>query len=741
MWLMNPKFKFNNIITVLIFVVFIINFTTAKSIQVKSASEITNALKNVVPGDTLVMKNGVWTDQKIVFSGTGTETNNIYLVAETPGKVLLNGTSTLRIQGKYLTVDGLYFYGGYSSSGAVIEFRSSSNAENCRLTNTSIVDYNPSDKTKDYKWISLYGKNNRVDHCYVYGKNHSGTTLVVWLDKSTVPNNHKIDYNYFGYRPALGVNGGETIRVGDSNTSIYTSSTIVENNYFERCNGEIEIISNKSDGNIYRYNTFVECEGGLTLRHGDNCEVYNNFFFGNNKPLTSGVRLIGAGHQVYNNYFQDLAGSADDWRGAIVMMNGIPNSPLNGYFQVDSCKVLFNTIVNCTNSFLIGSKKTEDPTQTLVPKNCIIANNIVLSNTSAFTIASPPEQFSYEGNIISAPNLGITKPDGILLENPKLKISTDGLFRLESSSPAIGAAKGIYPYVQIDMDGQNRGANKDVGADQLSDAPVLLTPRQKNEVGPTWKINGNLVILSVQKTGSGNVVLEPDGGIYDVGTIVKITAQPGVNGSFIGWSGDTVSTINPLTIIMNKNKTITAGFKDPVYYKLSYWRTGNGNVILDPAGGNYLEGTKVSITAVPDTGWRFDSWGGVLSGSANPEIIEMNANKVVLVNFSVLTSMIENTLPTNFSLEQNYPNPFNPATKISYQLLSDSVVNLRIFDILGKELATLVSGHKSAGKHSVLFNSGNLDLPSGIYFYRLSAANPGSNSPVFVQTKKMILQK
>ncbi len=93
--------------------------------------------------------------------------------------------------------------------------------------------------------------------------------------------------------------------------------------------------------------------------------------------------------------------------------------------------------------------------------------------------------------------------------------------------------------------------------------------------------------------------------------------------------------------------------------------------------------------------------------------------------------------PTNFELFQNYPNPFNPATTISYQLSAASRVTLKVYDVLGREVATLINGDRNAGTHSVTFDGG--DLPSGVYFYRLSAA--GSNGKNFSATKKLVLMK
>ena len=97
----------------------------------------------------------------------------------------------------------------------------------------------------------------------------------------------------------------------------------------------------------------------------------------------------------------------------------------------------------------------------------------------------------------------------------------------------------------------------------------------------------------------------------------------------------------------------------------------------------------------------------------------------------VLTSVkTESELPSDFSLEQNYPNPFNPSTTINFTIPKSSFVTLKLYDVLGNEVMTLVNSQKSAGNYDVTVNASN--LPSGIYFYQLQ-----TNS--FTQTKKMVL--
>ncbi|MCL4510227.1 MAG: T9SS type A sorting domain-containing protein [Bacteroidetes bacterium] len=85
-----------------------------------------------------------------------------------------------------------------------------------------------------------------------------------------------------------------------------------------------------------------------------------------------------------------------------------------------------------------------------------------------------------------------------------------------------------------------------------------------------------------------------------------------------------------------------------------------------------------------------------------------------------------------FKLLQNYPNPFNPSTVIEYQLPKDAHVSIRVYDILGREIATLVDGEHTAGYHEITFNGSR--FASGVYFYRLTA--PGVN-----QINKMLMIK
>jgi hypothetical protein len=135
-----------------------------------------------------------------------------------------------------------------------------------------------------------------------------------------------------------------------------------------------------------------------------------------------------------------------------------------------------------------------------------------------------------------------------------------------------------------------------------------------------------------------------------------------------------------------------------------------------------------------------NNWTTISNASINLSTNTITFSSSLIASFYILTSdkitaVEENaTVPTGYSLEQNYPNPFNPSTNISYQIPVGSHVTLKVFDILGKEVATLVDEFKPAGKYNSQFSISNYQLSSGVYFYQL---NTGS----FMSTKKFVLMK
>ena len=453
-----------------------------------NASQISSAMNSAGPGDTIIMTDGVWTNQHIEFEGFGTSANPITLRPQTPGGVTLNGTSTLDISGDWLVVDGLQFIGGTTSGSNVIEFRGDNGgATNSRLTNTTMIDYNPASTSTRYQWIGIYGNNNRIDHNYFENQNHNGVTIVDWVGKTgNSTGSNRIDSNYFYNMPSGGgENGWETIRIGDSANSMTHTNDIIENNLFYKVNGEIEIISNKTGSNIYRNNTFLESEGTLTLRHGNNALVEGNFFLGNDKPQTGGIRVIGEDHTIINNYLEGLDGRNG---GAISISAGVVNSELNEYFQVKNALIAYNTIIDIDDAAIKLDDGLGSSSRTLRGEDITIANNLIRSTDETLFDGTEGSNWTWEGNIAFGQSLGnMAGEPGITVIDPLITLDADGLWRLTASSPAINNGVGDYSsYLTDDMDGQARIGTFDIGADEFSAATITRRPLQVGDVGPLW---------------------------------------------------------------------------------------------------------------------------------------------------------------------------------------------------------------------------------------------------------------
>ena len=454
---------------------------------VQSAAEIDDIMSSVQPGDTITLQDGNWTNQQIHLCTSGTEERPVTLRAQTPGQVILDGSSSLNISGDWLVADGLNFDGGALGAGDhVVEFRGScGEATNSRLTNSAITDYNPSSIDTRYFWVSLYGQNNRVDHNSFSGQNHSGVTVTVWRDSSDA-DFHLIDNNHFANRPEGNGNGFETIRIGTSQESLSSSFTTVESNLFEELDGEIEIISNKSGDNIFRYNTFRNSSGTLTLRHGDNNLVQGNFFLGKGKDGAGGVRVIGENQTIVNNYFEGLDGRAD---GAISISAAVANSAANEYFQVKDAVIAHNTIVDVNGAAITFDHGFGSSDRTLLAEDVTIANNLIFSSQDPLFEGTEGSGWTWEGNIAFGDSLGPKAGDpGITVVDPQLVLAADGLWRPDSTSPAIDGSSGDYTGVTEgeDIDGQPRDAVFDVGADEFSAEPISLKPFVAGDVGNYW---------------------------------------------------------------------------------------------------------------------------------------------------------------------------------------------------------------------------------------------------------------
>ena len=413
----------------------------AEEFLVKDQRAYKEAVEKAGPGDVIKLANGTWDDFEILFQGKGKKDKPITLTAEEKGKVILSGQSNLRLAGEYLEVSGLVFKNGYTPTSEVVSFRKNKNefANHSRVTEIVIDNYNQPERFEVDFWVMMYGRHNRFDHNHLVGKRNKGVTMAVRLNtKDSQENNHRIDHNYFGPRPILGANGGETLRIGTSHHSRTNSFTTVESNYFDRCDGELEIISNKSGKNKFLNNTFYQSRGTLTMRHGDNNLVEGNVFFGNDADHTGGIRVINAGQTIRNNYMEGLKGTR--FGGALVVMNGVPNGPINRYDPVINARIENNSLINSDNVQL-GAGSDEE--RSGVPQDSIFESNLIYHDDGrdVFTIYDDMSGIDFKGNVL----VGKASPElktGFEVKPVKLERADNGLL-YPIDGLAVGASRDL----------------------------------------------------------------------------------------------------------------------------------------------------------------------------------------------------------------------------------------------------------------------------------------------------------
>ena len=173
---------------------------SAEEYLVEDQDAFNEAVEKARAGDVIKLANGTWDNFEILFQGKGKKDNPIRLTAETKGEVILSGQSNLRMAGEYLEVSGLVFKNGHTPTSEVIAFRNGKDlANNSRITEVVVDNYNNPERYETDFWVMMYGKNNRFDHNHLVGKRNKGVTMAVRMNtEDSQENYHQIDHNYFG---------------------------------------------------------------------------------------------------------------------------------------------------------------------------------------------------------------------------------------------------------------------------------------------------------------------------------------------------------------------------------------------------------------------------------------------------------------------------------------------------------------------------------------------------------------
>jgi poly(beta-D-mannuronate) lyase len=534
----------------------------ARKILISSTAAIVDAGVQAKPGDTLIIQKGIYNNCNLIISAKGKASQPIVFMAQVPGGVEFTGNSYLHITGNYITVSGVVFKDGFAGKNHVWQFSHGKEvANNSRITGSSIQGFNNPLRLDENHWLTMSGKNNRVDHCNFTNKTNLGVLVAVLLDddRSRI-NNHSIDSNYFGIRKPLGSNAGEMIRVGVSQHCTFYSNTTIKNNFFEHCDGETEIISIKSCGNKVAGNIFKECQGAVVLRHGNENTVEGNLFYGNDKEGTGGVRVINEGNWIVNNFMSHCKGQG--FRSPLAIMAGVFNSPANRYLPVRDAVIANNTFLNCS-PFSISEGK--DAERSVDPKNVLLLNNLFYSNKTGplcYTVPTIDSVFA-AGNVFSAS-----------LTNPGVSGFNAGAITLQKwdskGFPVIGAG-GANNATKKMLDSLNKiGANRlssslnsIVGANSLAYFKALFA--NAPTLGNSWESKKTSAATSATTIAAA--------GTANAGTTI---AQKTITVSTVSELATAISAGANTKIVL---KAGTYTFSEPIVIKGSVTLSSNGAAV------------------------------------------------------------------------------------------------------------------------------------------------------------------
>lgn len=319
-------------------------------------------------------------------------------------------------------------------------------------------------------------------------------------------------------------------------------------------------------------------------------------------------------------------------------------------------------------------------------------------------------------------NLGSTSNFVILAGSLVSNIPTSAVTGDIGLSPAAGSNISGFTLIQVTGTIFTVDATGPTGsvpsAAKLSTAQGDLTIAYNDAAGRTPVPTGTFL-----NPGSGNI-----GGLTLVPGLYKFTSALSITGSDLTLSGKATDVwifqIASNLTVGNGIKVILAGGAQAANI---FWQVGSSATLGTTSvfQGTILASQSISLNT-----------GAVLDGRALASTAAVTLSSSTVTKPASVTIVKNSLAPRAFGLSQNYPNPFNPSTKIEYSLAKAGMVSLRVYNVLGQEVATLVNDRQEAGSYTVSFNSGNgsLSLSSGVYFYRLQA---GSS----VSTMKLVLMK
>jgi poly(beta-D-mannuronate) lyase len=370
--------------------------------NVDSLDVFQQRINDANPGDIITLKDGTYTlERSVDIACAGTKEQLITIQAQTVGGVNFIGPQGVSVKkgAAYVVLSGFNFLHETGKTTIAV------GASHIRITRCTFCCPGRG------PYLTISGDDIEIDYNEFRDKSRFGNMISITGANGQVARRVWIHHNYFRDFNKSTVQGEtndlEVIRFGLSGLSMSTGNGIVEHNLFVRCVGENELISNKSCGNIYRYNTFLDSRGSeMSLRHGNDCEVYHNYFRG-----TAGIRIFGDRHKVYENYLENNSIGIHIGNGGAEVADG---AALTSHDRPDDCVIRKNVLINNNRQFYMTGRRNG-----LGAPRTTFAENIIVGGDVAASIGGPIPGAVWKDNVVwQTKELGDMPESGVKRTDP-----------------------------------------------------------------------------------------------------------------------------------------------------------------------------------------------------------------------------------------------------------------------------------------------------------------------------------
>ncbi|TKG91585.1 hypothetical protein EYV94_21405 [Puteibacter caeruleilacunae] len=463
-----------------------------EQITVNSAKELYTVLTQMKQGGIINLQDGEYKNVKFAVNNQASKNHPLMIRAITPGKVVFSGDCHIDIFGDYIHLSGIEFSNIQRKKAEdLIRDKGKYNSySKLKFLNTADVDGVS---------IKLEGQFTEVHHCDFIGKTTGASYINMDIPKKEGSYHHV--YRNFFARPPLHRNGGSAMRVGHGSMTLNHAYVTIEENLFENCDGESEIISIKSSRNYIRNNTFRNCAGGFSLRQGRGSIVEGNFFIGNGTKRCHGIGIRGRDHYIFNNYFYKINAKESGVFSFGVASPEDPERIKLGLYprhfpMTQDIYIFHNTVIDNYSPYninFLGGYGTRNRFE--LPKNIVFYNNI-FDKTPDFMNTKKELQSVFVSNYF-ANKKSVT--DGVVAT--KLKLTKRGELQVPVANSTFQDKSVAMPFnqanyktfikrdfnVDYDIFGRKRDSQRDSGCFELNSADEMVNvPLNKEDVGCSY---------------------------------------------------------------------------------------------------------------------------------------------------------------------------------------------------------------------------------------------------------------